>query len=250
MNPHWDDERLYQESRRLVIAIYQNIIYSEYLPSLLGADVLELYDLKTHESGYFLNYKPYLYPQVSNEFHTAAIRFYFNMLSDHVNIYNMDLSEKKSFNISKTIYNNEMYIKYLDSLLRGSLIDPALEPRSQINYYFLNHLFKGLFQSDSIKYSEPALNIQRGRDHGIPGYNKYRQLCGLSKANKFDDFDMAVAIKKRLKQLYESPDDVDLYVGLLSEYPAQGSLLGPTASCKPVFLFSLDFINLDLFQAS
>ena len=33
-----------------------------------------------------------------------------------------------------------------------------------------------------------SLNIQRSRDHGIAGYNSYRELCGLKRAAKFEDF--------------------------------------------------------------
>ena len=33
----------------------------------------------------------------------------------------------------------------------------------------------------------PSFNIQRGRDHGIPPYTKYRELCGLTPVKEFYD---------------------------------------------------------------
>ena len=78
-----------------------------------------------------------------------------------------------------------------------------------------------------------ALNIQRNRDHGLPGYNKYREICTGSRANDWSDLEqnMDSQAVKKLRTLYRHVDDVDLYVGGFLEAAHQDSILGPVFKC-------------------
>ena len=75
LNPDWNDERTFQEARRIVIAEYQHIIYNEWLPPLLGTDFTKAYRINPLSNGHSSDYDETLDPRVTNEFATAAFRF-------------------------------------------------------------------------------------------------------------------------------------------------------------------------------
>lgn len=75
LNRQWDDERLFLTSRRILGAIWQHVIYNEYLPRVLGWNAVNLYGLNLLTEGYYEGYDPNCNAGIFNEFSTAAYRF-------------------------------------------------------------------------------------------------------------------------------------------------------------------------------
>lgn len=78
-----------------------------------------------------------------------------------------------------------------------------------------------------------AINIQRGRDHGIPPYTHWRVPCGLSSINTWEEFANVVGPEsaRRISHAYQNVHDIDLFVGGIAERPVVGGLVGPTFAC-------------------
>merc|ERR1712203_1131244 len=83
---------------------------------------------------------------------------------------------------------------------------------------------------DSVGDDFIARNIQRGRDHGLPTYVDMRTKCGLRRISSFRSTPREIRRDtwQKLKRVYRSVKDIDLYTGGLAETPVSGAVIGPT----------------------
>ena len=75
ISPGLEAETVFQQARRIVIAEWQHIVYSEWLPIVLGVGYTSTFQLLPLTEGYSQDYDPDFDPRINNEFATAAFRF-------------------------------------------------------------------------------------------------------------------------------------------------------------------------------
>lgn len=229
LNPQWDDETVFQEARRVVIAEMQHITFDQWIPNLLGARFAQKVGLTSTAADLVSSFRETVDPSVSNAFATAGLKFGLSMMQGRIHLYD----EKRHTNSSLLLrdhFNKPNVLEStaaLDGLVRGL----ATQSSQQVDVFLVEDLTNMMFRDSSERGVDAlSLAIQRGRDHGLPGYNQYRKLCGLPAAASFDEFAdvMPRQTAQRLSTVYVHPDDVDVLVGGMAELPWDGALVGPT----------------------
>jgi peroxidase len=216
-NPRLSDEQLFQQAREWVVAEIQSITYNEWLPTLLGSNGIRPYQ----------GYNPNVDPSISNEFSTAAFRLGHSMLGDDIEFLGNDgRPVREEVSLADAFFNPDLVKENgIDSMLKYLASDPSSEIDLKVVDSVRNFLFgaPGAGGLDLV-----SLNIQRGRDHGIANYNDTRAAVGLARVTSFSEITPDVEVQEKLRQLYGSVDNIDLWVGGLAEAHTRGGNVGPT----------------------
>lgn len=216
--PGLSGDDIYELARCVVAAEMQAITYREFLPVLLGRDALADYR----------GYRPSVDPGISNAFATAAYRVGHTMLSPQ--LLRLDAYGQPHplgpLPLANAFFDPQVLLATgIDPVLRGL----AAQRAQAIDPFVVDDVRNFLFgPPGSGGFDLAALNIQRGRDHGLPSYNDMREATGHPRAQRFTDLHPDPLIASRLSQAYASVDDIDPWVGLLAERPAPGALVGRT----------------------
>ena len=216
-NPVWDDERLYQTARRIVGAEIQAITYNEFLPALLGPYAPAAADY---------TYSPLIEASIATEFSTAIFRLGHSMLNEELILAGSDGVEVGSISLRDSFFNPQLVIdspELVDEALRGLMSQYANELDTQLIDGVRNFLFA---PQGGVGTDLAALNIQRGRDHGLADYNTMRAVYGLAPASTFADITSDAALQGKLALVYEDVDNIDAWVGALAEDHLPGASVG------------------------
>ena len=219
-NPTWNDEEIYQEARKMVGAELQSITYNEFLPTLLGNQ------FKTDLGSY--SYSASIDPSIANEFSTAAFRIGHTMLPNELRILNEDGSASApDVPLAEAFFRPDKVASLgIDSILRGLGATDSQEIDNQIVDGVRNMLFAMPGMTFGLDLA--SLNIQRGRDHGLPTYNEMRLALGLGSV-AYGDGAFLGGAEALLMDVYADINDVELWVGLLSEIHYGDGMVGETA---------------------
>ena len=219
LNPLWKDDLLHRTARKINSAMWQHIVYNEYVPLLA--------DLPA-----FMGYNNSVDPSISNSFSTAAFRYghslvpnEFPQLDKGFNAANDPITLQNAF-FNRGIIN----VHGIEPTMFGLVANTSNNVDDGFAHSIARKLFVAVGSDDYLDLT--ALNIQRGRDHGLPGYNTYRRACGLAQAT-WDNINtiMVTGAATKFQSIYQSPDDIDIFAGGISERHMDKLEVGPTFNC-------------------
>jgi len=246
------DEYIYQNARRILNAEFQNVVYSEQIPIVEGPESVIKYNLGLSVDG--TTYNPKVNPSILAEFSTASNRYGHSLVQGLVDVHNVDLSFNHTYQLADNFLNPAEYNgDGFDKIIAGLTQQPTQKFDRWITKDLTERMFRGIFTPPGSDYGLDlaSLNIQRGRDHGLPSYYELYNLvgdqsdprkdmsCWQRRPRSFDPWNW-----DRLKKVYKHPRDIELFSGGLLDKRPNGINANPILGSMFSAINSIQFSRL------
>lgn len=214
--PNADDEQLFQKARTMIGGMIQSITYNQWLPAM-GVEM----------DGYS-GYRSEVDPRVSNVFSAAAFRFGHTLLSTDILRMKDDCNTMPdgNMNLLDGFFNPEVVLNGIDPLVKGM----SAQIQQSLDCKVIDDVRNFLFGPPGygVGMDLAAININRGRERGLPDYNAIRGSVGLPSVRSFNESFSSHTDAQALEDLYGDINSIDPWVGLLAEVHVPGALFGET----------------------
>ena len=197
--PAWDDERLFQTARNVLIVLLIKVVIEEYINHIAP------YHFKfSVDPSAFPNEKWYRPNWMAIEFN-LLYRWHSLIPDDFV-------LGGETVPIGNTMWNTK---QVTERGLGAVLEDSSRQPAGQV----------GLFNTNRFLLETEAHSVLTCRKLQLASYNAYRACCNFPRATEFDQISGNPEVQEALRRLYGHPDRIDYYVGLFAEDPRPNSVL-------------------------
>lgn len=210
-NPGWDDERVFQTARNIVIAMYIKLVVEEYINHISSL----CFKLKADPS--------VAWPAKWNKPNWMSVEFSL-LYRWHSLVPETMTWADGEMPIEKLLFNN----RPLTEVGLAQMFDWAGKTKAgRLGLHntrpFLEYGLPGLPGGLQVE----SLAIRQNRARQLQGYNAYRRFMGMQPVDGFDCMTGDPKVQAELKALYGTPEAVDFYVGLFAEDPGINSPMPP-----------------------
>ena len=216
-NSDWNDEQIFQRTKKIVQAEIQAITYNEYLPSI-GINL-----------DYYCDYNSTIKPHLSNEYILLAAFATGSQMADGWLQFDEGLNETAGghLDLRDGFWTSSSLIEVggIDTTIRGAAYDTQREMDLPV-IPSLRNLMSGAMWGGWM--DDCAMDIQRGRDRGITDYNSLREGLGLDRVTNWSDISSDVDSQQKLASAYPDVDSIDAYIGVMAEDRLESSIYGET----------------------
>lgn len=190
-NPTWNDERVFQTARNIVIPIFIKIVLEDYinhitpLPFSLRADPSVAWDANWNRPNW-----------ITAEF--SLLYRWHSLMPDAIQWPTGDIPLENF-----TLNNKPLLDVGLDQAFAAASAQKAGE--------------LGAFNTAPALIDIELFAVNQARHNRIDTYNRYRVEYGMDPVTEFEQISSDPAVRSLLEALYERPENVEFYPGLFAE---------------------------------